>query len=668
MITHLLNRSSLDSEIRNPKSEIATTIPSSPANGHRMNKQIIALIIALTLALGASSGQAATRTWNNSGTNFNAGASWGGTAPGVADRAAFNNSAVTQPKLSASIAILTLSFEAGSSGYDITNTTTEVLTLSQNGAGGAVTTAAIFANNTSGTNTVSAPILLSNAANTSIAQNASGGTLVLNGVISSTNAISVNFIVNGASSLVINNANNYSGPTSLAGGTLASNPVINIGNNAAFSTGTVSVVNGINIAAFGAARNVANSIIWGGNGIISGSNALTFSGNFTNSGSASRTLTLNNSALTTLSGNVFLSELAGTGRNLTIDGTGAGLISGVIANFNGAGTASGFTYSGSNTLTLSGAGANTYSGATKVNSGELDLNKTAGVDAIAGGGLTVGDNIGAANSAITLLKADNQINNASGVTVNSDGKFDIAAQSDTVGTVILAGGTITGTTGVLTGTSYDVRAGTVSGHLGGSGVVLTKSTVGTVILSSSATYTGGTAITGGTLQLNANNVLPDTGTVTLGGGTLQLNGVSEGTTATAGAGALALSSNSIIDLTSTSLIHFLASNGQTWTGTLSIYNWSGTPVTGGGAEQILFGSDTTSLTQAQLDAITFYSDSGVTSLGTAMFATVNDGEIVPTVTAVPEPSTWLAGALVFASLLVTQRQRLARRKVLAVTA
>ena len=118
-----------------------------------------------------------------------------------------------------------------------------------------------------------------------------------------------------------------------------------------------------------------------------------------------------------------------------------------------------------------------------------------------------------------------------------------------------------------------------------------------------------------------------------------------------------MTSNSIIDLASTDLIHFLASNGQNWGGnTLSIYNWNGTPITGGGAEQILFGSDTTSLTQGQLDLITFYSDAGTTSLGTAAFATSNDGEIVPQ--AVPEPSTWFAGGLMLVTLLFTQRRRL----------
>jgi len=246
----------------------------------------------------------------------------------------------------------------------------------------------------------------------------------------------------------------------------------------------------------------------------------------------------------------------------------------------------------------------------------------------------------------------------------SGGTFDINSKTDTVGVVTLTSGNINGTTGTLTGSSYGVQSGSISAKLGGTGS-LTKSTAGTVILTGANSYTGGTNINAGTLALNASNVLPDTGTVVLGGGKLQLNGngVQEGTTATAGAGALSLTSNSIIDLASTNLIHFLASNGQNWgSNTLSIYNWNGTPITGGGLEQILFGSNTNSLTQAQLGLITFYSDGGTTSLGTAMFATANDGEIVPLF--VPEPGTWWAGSLVLATLLFTQRRRLCSRTVL----
>jgi len=243
--------------------------------------------------------------------------------------------------------------------------------------------------------------------------------------------------------------------------------------------------------------------------------------------------------------------------------------------------------------------------------------------------------------------------------------LDIGANSDTVGAVTLTGGNITGSGGTLTGSSYGVQAGSISANLGGAGA-LTKSTAGTVVLTGANSYSGGTNVNAGTLALNANNVLPTTGIVSLGGGgILQLNGTQQGTTATPGAGAMSLASSAIIDLASTDIMHFAASGSQSWTGTLSIYNWNGTPTTGGGLEQILFGNDTTvaSLTAAQLAQVNFYSDSGLTLLGGggASFATANDGEIVPTFSEVPEPGTWVAGALTLCVIACVQRRRFARK-------
>jgi hypothetical protein len=195
------------------------------------------------------------------------------------------------------------------------------------------------------------------------------------------------------------------------------------------------------------------------------------------------------------------------------------------------------------------------------------------------------------------------------------------------------------------------------------GVTAVSSTAGTgtnagnTDLQITGTSTAST-ITGGTVRLDSSNQIVDTAQVGLSGGGLQLNGVQEGSTATAGVGALTLGSTSVIDLSSTSLLHFAASGGKTWTGTLAIWNWSGTLVTGGGAEQLLFGNNTTtaSLTQAQLNSISFYSGSGTGFLGTGAWATIGDGEVVP----VPEPSTWIGAALALGAIGFTQRRRIHR--------
>ena len=54
-----------------------------------MRKQI--LIAMAAVALTACTSRAVDRHWANTGTDFNAGASWsGGTAPGTSDRAFFS--------------------------------------------------------------------------------------------------------------------------------------------------------------------------------------------------------------------------------------------------------------------------------------------------------------------------------------------------------------------------------------------------------------------------------------------------------------------------------------------------------------------------------------------------------------------------------------------------
>ena len=147
----------------------------------------------------------------------------------------------------------------------------------------------------------------------------------------------------------------------------------------------------------------------------------------------------------------------GIGNTGAIGGTAA-----VTANVGG-----GLVKSGIGTLTL--GGVNTYTGITDVQAGTLAYGVN---DSLANGDVQV-----------------------------SGGTLDLATFTDTVGAVTLASGSISGSGGVLTGTSYAVQSGSVSAILGGSGA-LTKSTAGTVTLSGVNTYTGNTIITGGTLAIS----------------------------------------------------------------------------------------------------------------------------------------------------------------------
>jgi autotransporter-associated beta strand protein len=284
------------------------------------------------------------------------------------------------------------------------------------------------------------------------------------------------------------------------------------------------------------------------------------------------------------------------------------------------------------------------------------------------------------------------VNDSAAVTISGSHTLSINGTGATTGITINSGAGLTTINSnlALSGSSQTITvqnaaglviAGSVSGTIG-----LTKTGSGTLTLAGTNTYTGVTTVNGGTLSAAAPGALGgtssivvnlggtllfsasgspttdrinDNSTMTLNGGTFNTGGLSEhglaSATVTPGMGAVTLLSSSIIDLGGgASVIAFASSSAQTWTGTISIYNWSGIPGAGNGTDQLYFGTDTTGLTTEQLGQIAFYSDSGTTFLGTAGYANDLDGEVVP----VPETSTWFATALAFGALGFTQLRRM----------
>jgi autotransporter-associated beta strand protein len=269
------------------------------------------------------------------------------------------------------------------------------------------------------------------------------------------------------------------------------------------------------------------------------------------------------------------------------------------------------------------------------------------------------------------------------LSINGTGATGIAINSG-------AGLTTINSNLVLGGSSQTIQVSNaagllINGSVGGT-IGLTKTGTGILTLAASNTYTGTTTINAGTLNAGAagalgatsnilvnaggtlllsqtgsatTNRINDSSTMTLNGGTFNTAGLSEhnlsGATVTPGIGAVTLTSNSIIDLgEGASILAFAGSSAQAWSGTLSIYNWSGTPVVGQGTDQVYFGTDATGLTAEQLSQIAFYSDSGTTLLGSGGFATGMDGELVP----VPEPATWVAAALACGAIGFAHRRRM----------
>jgi autotransporter-associated beta strand protein len=357
------------------------------------------------------------------------------------------------------------------------------------------------------------------------------------------------------------------------------------------------------------------------------------------------------------------------------------------------GASTNVTKTGVGTVIL--GGANTYTGTTTVGSGVLNIQNATALGTTASGttvssGATLqlqgGITVGAEALAITGTGTTGQ----NGALVNVSGTNDYGGlvalgASSTIssdsGTLNLTNtGTITGATFGFTLTGSG--SGSISSIIGTTSGTLTKNGSGTWTLTGANTYTGSTTINAGTLTaadssgsalgstssivinstgtllLGASNQINNSATMTLNGGTFKTAGFSErqlsGVTVTPGIGALTLSSNSIIDLgAGASILAFANSSAQAWSGTLKIYNWSGNPAVGNGTDQLYFGTDSTGLTAQQLSQIAFYSDSGTTFLGSAIFMSGLDGEVGP----VPEPATWFAAALLAGATAWSQRHR-----------
>lgn len=175
----------------------------------------------------------------------------------------------------------------------------------------------------------------------------------------------------------------------------------------------------------------------------------------------------------------------------------------------------------------------------------LTVNNTTGNDytfnaTSAGSGQLVGAGSLVKNGTGTLTLGTNLTYNMTGdMTVNA-GTFSLGSKAlVNVASVILNGGTLS--TGSIYATSFDLRSGTASTVLTGTGS-LTKSTSGTVTLSGVNNYTGTTTVNGGTLILTGNNTT--TGAVAVNAGTLQVG--SGSTAGSLGSGAVSIASGATV--------------------------------------------------------------------------------------------------------------------------
>ncbi|MEI6070989.1 MAG: autotransporter-associated beta strand repeat-containing protein [Verrucomicrobiae bacterium] len=249
---------------------------------------------------------------------------------------------------------------------------------------------------------------------------------------------------------------------------------------------------------------------------------------------------------------------------LTLAGTnlGANTISGLISN--GSATTFALAKSGVGTWTLTGA--NTYNGGTAISAGTLKIgNATAlganggAVSVTAGAALDLNGTVMTNTNGLILnglgVNGGGALTNSSGTAGNYAGLLTLGSASS----IIAGSGNITlSNAGTITGATFGLtlggeQNGTIASIIGTTTGTLTKQDAGTWTLSGANTYTGGTTITAGTLQVNRATAL-GTGAVSVASGAaLDLNGITmTGTNALtingsgiSGGGALVNNNNSV---------------------------------------------------------------------------------------------------------------------------
>jgi autotransporter-associated beta strand protein len=489
----------------------------------------VATAFVTALALGAAPlVQAAQRTWSGAGSdaNWSTGANWGGTAPVSNDALIFtgNTNLITNNDLTGLTLINGTTPAAAIAFTNASNVTGGAFTLGGNAItlGGSITTTAM----TTGTlvDTISLQI---NLGATRTITTATNHGLTISGLINETVVGSGGITKAGVATLLLsNNANNFT--------------TLNI------QQGVVSATS-IEPSGVASAIGVGSTITLGNTGT---SGTLNFTGTTAPTGNINRTIALNNSTVGGLINNngtvplVFNGTFSAAGtssRTFTLGGanTGANDFQNILVNPTSPGILT-FTKADAGTWTLSGA--NTYTGQTNINNGTLNA-------------ATIADS-GSSNLGLgTLIRIGNA---GSGGTLNYTGAGSTTSRTITIGNNSgtpaagdTGGATINnnGTTGPLVFTAANFNTTGLTGSLapartltlGGSntganeiqGVIadgltgtmktnLTKTGVGTWMLSGANAYTGTTTLNGGRLQLNnASNGGLGSGTLILTSGSLE---------------------------------------------------------------------------------------------------------------------------------------------------
>jgi len=518
---------------------------------------------------GGNWGTGGTAVWTNAVDPNGAGVGAAFSSTGVTNNA-------TTVTLDAERTVGQLIF-SGSTGYTLNASGAGALTLNNNAS------AAVFTLSTAAANTLNVPLTLSSDLTVS---GFAGGSIDLAGNISGSGR---NITTSTAGTLILSGTNTYANTTigtgttlqvgnggttgSLGSGTIGNNGTLRFNRSDSYG-GTLSTVvsgtGGLAVASgtlsLGAANTytgqttvasgatlvlaagggdgtsgvlgttAAGTIISSGgvldlNGQTIGAEALTLNGSGIANGGAlvngsasaatyAGLLTLGSSSqINALSGNITLSNtgsITGSGFGLTVDGAFNTTIAGILATGTGS-----VTKDGAGVLTMTGS--NTYTGGVTLNAGTLNINTngSATVGALGNQGAftinggTIDNTSGAARS----------VANVNALVFGGDFAFSTGAGTALNNLTLPGAATLTGNRVI---TSNGAGTLTFSGAIGdsGSGYSLTKNGSGGLTLSGANTYTGGTTLNAGTLNINTIGVaatsgpLGNGGTFTINGGTI----------------------------------------------------------------------------------------------------------------------------------------------------
>ncbi len=443
------------------------------------------LLIFLAFAGSAS---AADKTWANTGTDYNTTGNWTGGLPGTGDAALFSSAVTNQPVLSGAIQNQQIRFTTLTGGWTLSGAS--ALTLTSTGTGAtAGTGSAIVSSNTSGTNTISAPIILGQGIGETATFSQTGGlgTLAISGNISSTNTIAGLSLATVSGAIITLSGNNtYSGNTTIS---YSAANTLNINSATALSSGTLvnagnatlTLNNTSGSAVTLTNNNNLNSFAGNSNQQITftGANNLSFGSGTLTIGQTSRTLNIT----------------AGTLTFGSIDSTS---------------TSTTLVKSGLNTLAITGAAGANFQGGTTLSSGILLIgNKSSlgtGLLSVTGtstlaatadlsGPNAVANNVGF-NANLTIGGSGN-LTLSGNITLNNNRTLTSsnAGATDLSGNIYLSNVSGTGYTMTINGAQSMTISGAISNFNGAgtAGNLAFTNTAGTVSLTNvNSSYNGTT--------------------------------------------------------------------------------------------------------------------------------------------------------------------------------